>query len=397
MSTVSTLKSLYTWSTADFAWSAVQCKGNWTAFGLYEHQRTDDVNLAISDKIKTNIGKILAEQAKIIDKPINKVVAITSEQATIQETYWDYINYLLKIVESCLVIDGQSRGLAQSFSEQVAIIDYHTVAIHQVKLEDIVLLDLLLKHFATKRNFNEAVAVTERSKRHVIKGINEQVPVSEHLKRALTILKTEQTGIADLLKRKFVAKRDFAEKVVAKSAYHTYYTENEQEVVNVMDKLYRAANAVIGDISICKKTLDIDSFNTLVNQPAGYEKFIPYVVGEYEYQQALVRLSVEAGSAGAEPAVYDAVIHVDIDDTVDRGTTKITDTSAVTRIHFNKSYYTKPEVAVAIYSGNSKDGIVTPSITAIDSDDAGFYFEVELLKENYERTTGLISWTATGY
>lgn len=110
-----------------------------------------------------------------------------------------------------------------------------------------------------------------------------------------------------------------------------------------------------------------------------------------------MRLSVEAGSAGAEPAVYDAVIHVDIDDTVDRGTTKITDTSAVTRIHFNKSYYTKPEVAVAIYSGNSKDGIVTPSITAIDSDDAGFYFEVELLKENYERTTGSISWTATGY
>lgn len=192
-------------------------------------------------------------------------------------------------------------------------------------------------------------------------------------------------------------KRSFAERVAAAEHYAVHYTEKEQEALAIRDTMFRAADAVLGDVAVKKTALDLEAFKILVNQPSGYEHFIPYVVGEYEYQKALVRLSVEAGSSGAEPAIYDAVIHVDIDDTVDRGTTAITDASKATRIYFRKHFYTRPEVTVTLYSGNTKDGVITPNIISIDTDDEGFYFEVELLKESGTRTIGTISWQAAGY
>jgi hypothetical protein len=138
-------------------------------------------------------------------------------------------------------------------------------------------------------------------------------------------------------------------------------------------------------------------FQQLVNQPTGYERFIPYIVGEYEYQKALVRLAVTPGSLGAEPAVYNVVVHVDIDDTVDRGTAVITDTSAATMVRFAKHYYTKPEVTVTLRGGNTADGTILPNVAEISKDKDGYYFMVELLKADGTRAKGSITWQSVGY
>ena len=106
---------------------------------------------------------------------------------------------------------------------------------------------------------------------------------------------------------------------------------------------------------------------------------------------------MEAGAYGSEPVVYDAVIHVDIEDTVDRGTVVITDTTKPTRVRFNKHYYTKPEVSVTLQGGNTSAGVVTPNICTIDMDSAGFYFDVELIKSDKTRAKGRITWNAVGY
>lgn len=399
MGTVSTLKALYTWDTANFSWEAFQCKSEtWDNFGVYSHDRSDTHYISVGERKRRDLGKCTKEKIKPTERLSRSLTALASrENITTQETYWDLINYLLKVVENANIADNNTNSTAHAENERVAIADSRTISLSSLTLEQLAMIDQALRHAEFHKGFDEAVKAMEFHANHAETRAKEQTAIKENRKQAITQDKREHVDFLETLRSIANVKRKFAEGVNTDEVYATHYTENEQEEFQAKDKKFHAADGVFADVAVKKGAMDMDAFKILVNQPAGYEHFIPYIVGEYEYQKALVRLSIEAGSSGAEPAVYDAVIHVDIDDTVDRGKTAITDTSKATRIHFSKHYYTKPEVAVALYSGNTKDGAITPNITDINKDDAGYYFEVELLKDDYTRTTGTISWQAVGY
>ena len=398
MGTVSTLKALYTWNTANFSWGAFQCNNEtWDSFGIYSHDRSDTHQISVGEKKRRDLGKYTNEKMKPAEQLLKGLNKSTGEKITTQETYWDLINYLLKVVENANIVDNNTNSTAHAENERVAIADKRTISLNSLTLEQVAMIDQALRHAEYHSGFDEAIKTTGFHANHTETRAKEQTAIKENRKQAIKQDKREHVDFLETLRSIANMKREFAEGVNTDEVYATHYTEKQQEEINAKDKKFHAVDGVLADVAVKKGAMDMDAFKILVNQPAGYEHFIPYIVGEYEYQKALVRLSIEAGSAGAEPAVYDAVIHVDIDDTVDRGKTAITDTSKATRIHFSKHYYTKPEVAVALYSGNTKDGAITPNITDIDKDDAGYYFEVELLKDDYTRTTGTISWQAVGY
>lgn len=399
MGTVSTLKALYTWDTANFSWGAFQCTNEtWDNFGIYSHNRSDTHYISVGERKRRDLGKCAKEKIKPAERLSRSLTTLAGrENITTQETYWDLINYLLKVVENASIVDKNANSTAHAENERVAIADNRTISLSSLTLEQVAVIDQALRHAEFHKGFDEAVKAMEFHANHAETKAKEQTSIKEYRRQDMKQGSREHVDFLETLRHIADMKREFAENVNAAAGYATHYTEKQQEEFHTKDKKFHAADCVLDDVAVKKGAMDMDAFKILVNQPAGYEHFIPYIVGEYEYQKALVRLSIEAGSAGAEPAVYDAVIHVDIDDTVDRGKTAITDTSKATRIHFSKHYYTKPEVAVALYSGNTKDGAITPNITDIDKDDAGYYFEVELLKDDYTRTTGTISWQAVGY
>ena len=399
MGTVSTLKALYTWNTANFSWEAFQCTNEtWDNFGIYSHNRSDTHYISVGERKRRDLGKCTKEKIKPAERLSRSLATLAGrENITTQEIYWDLINYLLKVVENANIADDNTNGTVHAENERVAIADSRTISLSSLTLEQVAMIDQALRHAEFHKGFDEAVKAMEFHANHAETKAKEQTAIKEYRRQAMKQGSREHVDFLETLRHIANMKREFAESVNAGDGYAAHYTEKQQEAFHTKDKKFHAADGVLADVAVKKGAMDMDAFKILVNQPAGYEHFIPYIVGEYEYQKALVRLSIEAGSAGAEPAVYDAVIHVDIDDTVDRGKTAITDTSKATRIHFSKHYYTKPEVAVALYSGNTKDGAITPNITDIDKDDAGYYFEVELLKDDYTRTTGTISWQAVGY
>ena len=190
---------------------------------------------------------------------------------------------------------------------------------------------------------------------------------------------------------------EYVEDVRIAELFASKFATSYAESLRLKETFLRPADIVLADVSLQDTPYDLASFRALCDTAPGYEPFIPYNVGEYEYQKALVRLVVEAGAYGSEPVVYDAVINVDIEDTVDRGTVTIADTTKPTRVRFNKHYYTRPEVSVTLQGGNTAAGIVTPNIVAIDKDNAGFYFDVELIKSDKTRAQGRITWSAVGY
>lgn len=162
------------------------------------------------------------------------------------------------------------------------------------------------------------------------------------------------------------------------------------ERISIYDGVLRASEASLSGVAI-STGMTIDDFKKRLIRPVGYEGFRPFHVGDYEYEKALIRISMSAGSFGAVPEIYDVVMNVDIDDTVDRGTAQIKTEETV--VPFNKHYYTKPEVSVTLLSGNTADGVVLPEIKEISTES----FTCVLYKRDGSTATGVISWTAVGY
>ena len=156
------------------------------------------------------------------------------------------------------------------------------------------------------------------------------------------------------------------------------------------DGIIRASEATIEGIAAGKE-MTFDAFMKRVDRPVGYSLFHPFRVGEYEYEKALVRIGITAGSYGAIPQIYNVVMNVDIDDTVDRGTAQVD--AKETAIFYHKHYYTKPEVTVTLQSGNAEDGVLTPEITSIGTES----FTCVLRRRDGAAAKGRISWTAVGY
>lgn len=194
-----------------------------------------------------------------------------------------------------------------------------------------------------------------------------------------------------------VFQHEYIENAQVKDVWGATLSASHGEGLRLKESFLRPADIVLSNVALRDAPFDLAGFKTLVDTAPGYEPFMPYNVGEYEYQNALTRLRVEAGAYGSEPVVYDAVINVDIEDTVDKGTVVITDTEKPTRVRFNKHYYTKPEVSVTLQGGNTSAGVITPNICVIDADGAGFYFDVELVKSDGTRAKGRITWSAVGY
>ena len=271
------------------------------------------------------------------------------------------------------------------------------VSLGKMTAEQLGIFDASLRAAAFKRTWSESASLDDDEDNHVTAGKFETIRTSEH--RAADVYKptAEQIGTTERQHHRAQTFRTFAEKASLYEHMRRDLGGGYSEAVAVDDRFLRALDGIIEEVAVRKGGMTADEFQQLVNHPTGYERFIPYIVGEYEYQKALVRLAVTPGSFGAEPAVYNVVVHVDIDDTVDRGTAVITDTSTATMVRFSKHYYTKPEVTVTLRGGNTADGTIMPSVAEISKDKDGYYFMVELLKADGTRAKGTVTWQSVGY
>ena len=453
MATAVAKGAYYTWDSANFAWDATQSAHAWDDMAPLVYTRDDAETFSLRDGMTSATGKVARDAVQLVDaRRWADLLGTKREQVGVHETYWDYISYVLTILESARVIESSYRGMdvpkregvkitRRSHSEimkspreqlgildaslraafakltaertevtdardaavahlsrdKVAVGDGWAVSLGKMTAEQLGILDASLRAAAFKRTWSESASLGDDEDNHVTADKFETIRTSEH--RAADVYKptAEQIGTTERQHHRAQTFRTFAEKASLYEHMRRDLGGGYGEAVAVDDRFLRALDGIIEEVAVRKGGMTADEFQQLVNQPMGYERFIPYIVGEYEYQKALVRLAVTPGSFGAEPAVYNVVVHVDIDDTVDRGTTVITDTTAPTTVHFSKHYYTKPEVTVTLHGGNTSDGVITPNVVEIDKDADGYYFKVELLKQDGTRAAGSITWQSVGY
>lgn len=453
MATTVTKSAYYTFDAANFAWDAQQAVHTWDDMAPLIYARDDAETFGLRDGMTSEAGKVVMDAVRLADTRIwSDMLGLKREHVGVHETYWDYISYILHIIESARVIESSYRAvdipkregikiarasrseIMESAREQLGILDTSlraafaklaresmevedardaavthmsyddvaasdglTISLGKMTAEQLGILDTSLRAAAFKRTWDESVHLGDDEDNHVTANKFEEVQATDGRSADIYQPEEEAVGIADRQTHRARTLRTFAEMANVGEHMRRDLGGGYSETVAVDDRFLRALNGIIEEITLKKGGMTEADFQQLVNQPTGYERFIPYIVGEYEYQKALVRLAVTPGSLGAEPAVYNVVVHVDIDDTVDRGTTIITDTSAAMTVHFSKHYYTRPEVTVTLRGGSTADGIITPNVTEIDKDEDGYYFKVELLKSDGTRAKGTITWQSVGY
>ena len=453
MATTVAKGTYYTWDSANFAWDATQSAHAWDDMAPLVYTRDDAETFSLRDGMTSATGKVARDAVQLVDtRRWADLLGTKREQVGVHETYWDYISYVLTILESARVIESSYRGMdvpkregvkitrrshseiMESPREQLGILDASlraafakltaertevtdardaavahlsrdkvavgdglVVSLGKMTAEQLGILDASLRAAAFKRTWSESASLDDDEDNHVTAGKFETIRTSEH--RAADVYKptAEQIGTTERQHHRAQTFRTFAEKASLYEHMRRDLGGGYSEAVAVDDRFLRALDGIIEEVAVRKGGMTADEFQQLVNQPTGYERFIPYIVGEYEYQKALVRLAVMPGSLGAEPAVYNVVVHVDIDDTVDRGTAVITDTSAATMVRFSKHYYTKPEVTVTLRGGSTADGTILPNVAEISRDKDGYYFTVELLKADGTRAKGTVTWQSVGY
>ncbi|MBQ5587893.1 MAG: hypothetical protein IIU73_04685 [Selenomonadales bacterium] len=153
---------------------------------------------------------------------------------------------------------------------------------------------------------------------------------------------------------------------------------------------------ILANITLLESGLDDTSWARLSASPSGYEAFHPFEVGEYTYRDALVRLLLTTGAAGADPLLYDVAFHVDIEDTRESGIADCT-ASAPTRITLAHHYYRPPRIVLTVLSADTADGMPIPHLISQGETDGARTFDCELRLANGTRKSGTVSWLAEGY
>lgn len=411
---------------------------------------------AISDALSNHFDKWSLEELKLKDNPrcsflLNKTI---TEPLRIAELYWDYIQFNMRVMEEFRVQDNNGKRLNKDIKEKISFSDFLAKAFSLSVKETAIITDQISKSYL-KQPSETLTLKDKKPTARITKNIRDELKIADWLSKTITVLHKETLAFVDDFKRYLIARRtfvenmkladyvtknisltknedvrlvDFLEKNLDKPIYEAFsvvdkyadkfianrlFKENfsinehlekqvtltKQELLDFYDCLIRAADGVLSNIEVQENPLTLAEFKNLLDTAPGFSRFMEFKVGEYEYQEALVRLIISAGVKQSKPSASGVVMHVDIPDTDDKGVVEITDTTVATKVYFNKFYYNPPEVVVTLKGGSSANGVMIPNIVSTDGkDDAGRYFEVELWDENWSaRRTGMISWAAKGY
>ena len=381
----------YIWSSASFTWDSAESNKNWvdasaTSFVCSEN---DALTLSVLEARKPQA--VRSEVFGILDNRQQIATGTRSEPLRIAETYIDLIAYVLKVAESFVLSelsgkqilpkpaaevfslgDAGTRQTSKTVAQSLGIIDGRTGAVQRLSAETVSL---------TERNLClalipklEALVLTE----------SRRASIQPDVRRSLTLSETYTDIIGFILQ--------IAEAFAVLDRTSRSQTHLSKEQIVLLDRILRASNAVIADLSFRTTPLDEEDFASLISQskPLGFSAFRDLIPGDYEYAKALVRLILEAPVTTANRvALSQARLNIDVPDVRDRGTVAVAATGTV--VAFNRAFNAPPEIQATFKGGTI---LAIPQIGAITTTG----FEILLINPDTQvPVAGNASWSAEGF
>lgn len=364
----------------------------------------DDVTFTLSDD---RASKLLDDFGKVVYSATNK------------ETVWlmDSLRRASRLnkEEGLAVIEEKRQTVERELYEGLHIMDEWRNGVQKLACEQVKTMDYITKH-ATSTQF-DGFYVRDGYKKiwQAVQTFREELKTLDKVYRNIYAIRDDRIAIAD--KRLVKLERTLHEAVETDESFNRDMAfirgfedlahigdgltrdigKNPAEDIALYDAFVRASNSYVESVQVLSSFKEIDDFTAMSDTPPLYEQFTDFNVGDYEYEKALLRLRVVSKATQAQPLLYDVSPHVDIDDTDDKGQLEIKDTTAATKVYYNKHYYNAPEVNAMVKGGTGTTTPVPNILTTDGQDNKGRYFEIELLNSSGNRTTGIVSWVAKGW
>lgn len=325
-------------------------------------------------------------------------VTITSRVAS-----WTWEDSPVAWENASVTWDGSERVYFTAMVEEdIKTRDVAEVSMQKKLVEVCNISDGILRKTNTYRHLAENIDISAREPINPNRVSKETLSVKELFDKKLTYQYPGKEAISlseDMDRTVVFAERVWRENITIQDAVvKSVALRKEEDSIGLSDKWLENANAVMEMISFFKGAMTESVFVDRSNTVNGYSIFQKFLVGDYEYQRALIRVSVKSKQLDSGINLFNVVHNVDIPDTDDRGRVTVTDTTKPTRVYFNKFYYTSPEVAVALVGGTTADGFMVPVVINTNGkDETGRYFEFELKNASGQRATGTVIWVAKGY
>lgn len=165
------------------------------------------------------------------------------------------------------------------------------------------------------------------------------------------------------------------------------------ENFSVFDEDERQPNSVIYDIEFDNVALSENSFVEYYtkNTPLNYSTLQPLIPGEYEYQNAIVGVQMRIPPTQGRFGIIGSKLHIDVEDTVEKGTVVLT-SDGPTTVRLNKKFYTTPHVLTSLVDS---EGVGVIEVSEVGKD----YFVIGLksLTNPNEYVSGSVDWLVDGF
>lgn len=375
-------------------------------YGLHDYSLLATVTLALAEQLSRSASCGIGESISVADQLARETIWERSceEAFSIMETYWDFIQFRISVSESFTVADDETHKVVKGVKVTLNIAERVPKSVEKPFSVTIFVEDEFLHRANILREFAETIEFAELVGKNSTLPFGETFEIVDFFYNMFTENVDETVSVAELLSRSFSAQRVFAESVAFEELLGKHTEITKEDLIVVRDTILQASNAILNNIFARHGEITkLEDFEKLVNQAPGFTEFIPFRVGEYDYEEALVKIAVRTNADQAKPTINNLTMHVDIPDTDARGTVVIENTVAdlaePKRVLFsscenNPFYYNPPEVNALVIGGfSSSDGVLTPYITSITTE----YFEVEIRNAGGSRVAGTISWFAKGY
>ena len=358
-----------------------------------EHVLYDSLNLL--DGLRRDMRHIVSEKLKSMDALSRYLMRPMQEGLAVSDGIGKYVKRPLR--DEISVIDGSRRAVTSVQSEYISALDTAVKKAISVQNEHIYIEDGFKRMWHAIKEFREELQAIDAMHRDIYHKQDERIAVADKILIATEKSLKEAMETEESFNRTAAFKRGFCDLVSVGDGLIRDVGKSSTEDIAIYDAFVRASNAYIESIQVYSDVKDAAGFSAMADTPPMYEAFTDFNVGDYEYEKALMRLRVISNATHSQPLLYDVSPHVDIDDTDDKGQVQITDTTAATKVYYNKHYYNAPEVN-AMVKGSTGTTTPVPNILSTDgNDDKGRYFEIELLNSSGNRTTGIVSWVAKGW
>lgn len=181
--------------------------------------------------------------------------------------------------------------------------------------------------------------------------------------------------------------------LIDRATHHPIHTD--RTALPIDSALLAPYCGTLSDITFTTEPLSDALWDRIATSPSGYGAFHPFEVGEYTYRNALIRLLLTTGAAGAQPLLYDVAFHVDIEDIREHGLADCT-ADAPTHIILERTYHHPPRIALTAANATA-DTLAIPYLVSQSTEDGKQTFDCELRTTDGTRVNGTVSYLAEGY